>query len=326
MRISQVFPFLAGFLLIVCVSSVVYFARDDYERHLLNQHKKYDTFDPLTNCTTPFDTLLGIADHVPAYSNCHTRFNMERVSYCNLWNPLDVGRTADPADGVPRVLVGEHFTANDYVNRWLIFNRGVLISLFPYYSRYVSEASFAYPTPTPSHRMTVRLHNKQRALDIEDRKLNAPRRGDVVVFDAMYTEGQPHYLPSGHIAVVVKVENNLEHPDMQDKEKKNKLIRERLQPRRVYIAEQNLYNRHWEGKNYSRVMDFYWEPTANEKEFRAILQDNDGLTVLGRIRAGRRVPTSENKPSYQLGLQEAAKEVKEKYGEEVEVVTPTDQE
>ncbi|ESL05558.1 hypothetical protein TRSC58_06788 [Trypanosoma rangeli SC58] len=122
----------------------------------------------------------------------------------------------------------------------------------------------------------IKMLNAAEATTVKQRKRLAPKVSDIVVWTAQ----SENDLPEGHLAIVVQVEDDVEAAGGEDSLRE--LQKERLQPQLVYIAEQNFDNVPWDGRNYSRVLHFYWK---NSKQ--AMLRDPSGPLIFGRVRPGK---------------------------------------
>ncbi|EKF31099.1 D-alanyl-glycyl endopeptidase-like protein, putative [Trypanosoma cruzi marinkellei] len=170
-----------------------------------------------------------------------------------------------------RWLAAEFITRTYYLHRGMSFTYDGLDA-----SEYWSALRFYGAMVTEREYETLELLNSAEATTAKERKRLAPRVFDVVVWSPM---GE-HDLPEGHVAVVVQVEDDVEAAGGEDRLRELRNLR--LQPRLLYIAEQNFDNTHWGDKNYSRVLRFQWQ---NGKE--AVLQDPLGLPIIGWVRPGK---------------------------------------
>ncbi|RNF23310.1 D-alanyl-glycyl endopeptidase-like protein [Trypanosoma conorhini] len=236
-------------------------------------------FDPLEHCSTDLGTLLGYAFSVPAFSNCHRSYKAMRLVVTRFGRPDFVLDYNDGAAG--NYFSGTPWLSTEYVARFLFHHRGVthLPADTPqdvWTSKYFYNPLEGEVGGKRRRYEPVRIANYDAATTAKLRKRLAPRFADIVVWPAQSEEG----LPGGHVAVVVQVEDDVAAAGGADRLRA--LRRERLQPQLVYIAEQNFDNAPWAGRNYSRVLRFYWE---NGKE--AVLQDPSGARVLGLVRKGK---------------------------------------
>ncbi|EKF31097.1 hypothetical protein MOQ_005067, partial [Trypanosoma cruzi marinkellei] len=228
-------------------------------------------FDPLKHCSTEYNTNLGYALSVPAFSNCHRSYRAERLVITRFGEP---GLVADYHDGSKgNYCSGNPWSSMEYTARVLFHHKGITYSEMPTPQEVWMTPFFFNPVEAVERDKErryepVRVQNYEEATTAKERKRLAPRVFDIVVWPAQMEHG----LPEGHVAVVVQVEDDVEAAGGEDRLRELRNLR--LQPRLLYIAEQNFDNTHWGGKNYSRVLRFQWQ---NGKE--AVLQDPLGLKV-----------------------------------------------
>ncbi|KAG5502914.1 hypothetical protein JKF63_04687 [Porcisia hertigi] len=278
---------------LLCLLSLYYYSVYDYEKHMSTVPRTYSSYDPLTECVTPFGQLLGVADNVPAYSNCNTQFASTYINYVNLMDPMDNGRRGDPSE-TRVIMTAYRYSTFDYYMRWLVWNNGLLPRLVENTNQLWNTVDYFNPAKPEQDWSAVYIDNYEKVTSIEERKFNAPRRADAIIYPV-----DAKTIPTGHIAVVVKVEDDVEAAG--DPEKLKELKKLRLHPRRVYVAEQNLRNRPWDGQNYSRVLQFKWRPgetTTHEGYY----VDPDGLHIVGTMRVGKAKPLREVPDMYNAAL------------------------
>ncbi|ESS67346.1 D-alanyl-glycyl endopeptidase-like protein [Trypanosoma cruzi Dm28c] len=244
-------------------------------------------FDPLKHCRTRYGTILGYALSVPAFSNCHSSYSAERLVITRFGYPELVADHNDGSKG--NYCSGSPWSSMEYTARILFHYKGIKYFEMPTPQEVWSTPYFFNPLEAAERDEErryepVRVANYEEATTAKERKRLAPRVFDIVVWPAQ----MEHELPVGHIAVVVQVEDDVEAAGGEDRLRELRKLR--LQPRLLYIAEQNFDNTHWGGKNYSRVLRFQWR---NGKE--AVLQDPLGLKVLGLVRIGKRTAIFEDK-------------------------------
>ncbi|CAG9575200.1 conserved hypothetical protein [Leishmania major strain Friedlin] len=278
---------------LLCLSALYYYSMYDYEKHMNMVQRKYSVYDPLTDCATPFGQLLGVADDVPAYSNCNTKFSSTYINYVNLMDPMDNGRRGDPSE-TRIVMTAYRYTAFDYCMRWLVWNRGVMPRLVENTNQLWKTVDYFNPARPEQGWSAEYITNYEEVTDVEERKFNAPRRGDAIVYRM-----DKNTIPAGHMAVVVKVEDDVEAAG--GPEKLNELKKMRLHPRRVYVAEQNWKNQPWGGHNYSRVLQFKWR-AVSEKAHEGGYVDPDELDIIGVVRVGKAMPLRAAPDPYEEAL------------------------
>ncbi|CBZ27753.1 conserved hypothetical protein [Leishmania mexicana MHOM/GT/2001/U1103] len=278
---------------LLCLGALYYYSVYDYEKHMNMVQRKYTGYDPLTNCATPFGQLLGVADDVPAYSNCDIKFSSTYINYVNLMDPMDNGRRGDPSE-TRIIMTAYRYTSFDYGMRWLVWNRGVMPRLVENTNQLWKTVDYFNPARPEQTWSAEYITNYEEVTDVEERKFNAPRRADVIVYRM-----DKNTIPAGHIAVVVKVEDDVEAAGGPEKLKELKKMR--LHPRHVYVAEQNWKNQPWGGHNYSRVLQFKWR-TVSEKAHEGSYVDPDGLDIIGVVRVGKAMPLRTAPDPYQEAL------------------------
>ncbi|KEG09381.1 D-alanyl-glycyl endopeptidase-like protein [Trypanosoma grayi] len=247
-------------------------------------HPYRDAFNPLDHCNSPYDAVIGYAHGIPAFSNCHRLWTTEVRSYAALGDPLDVRRTPiSDSVGLFRAM-GHCWDAAEFITRFYYFHRGIFFTFNENdYDEYWSGLSFGDPFESQLTYEVVQLPNYAEANTKKERKRQAPRVADIVVWSA-----QPEQdLPVGHMAVVVDVVDDVKAAGGETR--LVELRKKRMQPLLVYIAEQNFDNKGWEGRNYSRVLRFSWR-----KETEAELLDPDGHFIIGHARPGKAKLEGEN--------------------------------
>ncbi|PWV13103.1 hypothetical protein C3747_45g233 [Trypanosoma cruzi] len=85
--LSALALFVLLLFLLVCVTLGLHWWRDTSGPAL---HPPRSRFDPLAHCATPHGTLLGYALDIPAFSNCHRRWNSKSQAFVTLEHPHDV--------------------------------------------------------------------------------------------------------------------------------------------------------------------------------------------------------------------------------------------
>ncbi|EAN84095.1 hypothetical protein C3747_45g221 [Trypanosoma cruzi] len=272
--LSALALFVLLLFLLVCVTLGLHWWRDTSGPAL---HPPRSRFDPLAHCATPHGTLLGYALDIPAFSNCHRRWNSKSQAFVTLEHPHDVRQEPFLLGTLRSRSTGVRWVAAEFIARTYYLHRGMsFIYGAPDAPEYWLALEFHGPMVREREYETLELLNSAEATTAKERKRLAPRVFDVVVWSPM----EERDLPEGHIAVVVQVEDDVEAAGGEDRLRELRKLR--LQPRLLYIAEQNFDNTHWGGKNYSRVLRFQWR---NGRE--AVLQDPLGLPIIGRVRPGR---------------------------------------
>ncbi|RNF04583.1 D-alanyl-glycyl endopeptidase-like protein [Trypanosoma rangeli] len=270
-----VFPLLM--LLLLLLGYVMLGGR--WWRHTAGSEKNsaQPSFNPLDHCGTPYGTLLGYAHGIPAFSNCHRLWKTHVYAFVALSHPHDVRHAPFSLGTLHSRGTGTCWDSAEYIVRFFYLIRGMS---FIYSTRDVvshwSTLEFHGGIATDRSYEAIRLLNAAEATTVKLRKRLAPKVADIVVWAAQ----RENDLPEGHLAVVVQVEHDVEAAGGEDSLRE--LQKERLQPQLVYIAEQNFDNVLWDGKNYSRVLRFYWK---NGKE--AMLHDSSGPQELGFVRKGQ---------------------------------------
>ncbi|KPA79681.1 hypothetical protein ABB37_05459 [Leptomonas pyrrhocoris] len=281
---------------LLSLGALFYFSTYDPEKHMLMRARVYSDYDPLEHCVTPFGVVLGYSNGVPAFSNCISTFKTTYVNYVNLMNPLDVGRRGDPSETTV-IMLGVRYTAMDFYIRWMAWNRGLVPRLVEDTSQFWKTNSFYNPAKTAQDWEAVYITNYAEATDVEERRFNAPRKADAILYNQ-----DSKILPDGHIAVIVKVEGDVEAAG--GTEKFNELKKLRLHPRRVYVAEQNFKNEDWGGKNYSRILTFQWRQVKTGTTYEGFLTDPDSLSIIGFVRVGKPLPLRELSDPYDDALRD----------------------
>lgn len=310
MKVSQLFTITAVATCVLLVYTTRY-AWSDYRRGPGNREREYESYDPLDHCVTPFGTVLGYVGPVPALSNCNRRFKSDITNYVNYFNPYDMQPPYNPGEPVQRSMTSTAYNCLDFVSRYLVYHRGLLLTLHNIFYQQWEYGTFYNPARPSARRETEKYANYKVALTLDERKRFAPRVGDVIVYNS-----DPELdMQMGHLAVVVKVEADMEAPEAKDKQQFRELLHARLHPRKVYIAEQNFRNEDWGGKNYTRICRFTWEPLHDTVgSYESILKDPDGLSIIGRLRIGREVAdVPESEEMIQKKAQAAMEEDKMKH-------------
>ncbi|KAF8282161.1 hypothetical protein BCY84_13545 [Trypanosoma cruzi cruzi] len=272
--LSALALFVLLLFLVVCITLGLHWWRDTSGPAL---HPPRSRFDPLAHCATPHGTLLGYALDIPAFSNCHRLWNSKSQAFVTLEHPHDVRQEPFLLGTLRSRSTGVRWVAAEFIARAYYLHRGMsFIYGAPDAPEYWSALEFHGSMVREREYEALELLNSAEATTAKERKRLAPRVFDVVVWSPM----EERDLPEGHIAVVVQVEDDVEAAGGEDRLRELRKLR--LQPRLLYIAEQNFDNTHWGGKNYSRVLRFQWR---NGKE--AVLQDPLGLPIIGRVRPGR---------------------------------------
>ncbi|CAM39247.1 hypothetical protein, conserved [Leishmania braziliensis MHOM/BR/75/M2904] len=289
-----------GYVVVFCacaallsLGSLFYYSVYDYQKHMSMVQRTYSTYDPLTDCAAPFGQLLGVADDVPAYSNCNTKFTSTYINYVNLMDPMDNGRRGDPSE-MRVIMTAYRYSAFDYYMRWLVWNRGIMPRLVENTNQLWKRVDYFNPAKPEQDWSAEYITNYEEVTSLEERKFNAPRRADAVIYRM-----DEKTLPAGHIAVVVKVEDDIEAAGGLEKLKDLKKMR--LHPRRVYVAEQNCQNQPWGEHNYSRVLQFKWR-AVSEMAHEGYYVDPDGLDIIGCMRVGKSMPLRAVPDPYQETL------------------------
>lgn len=284
---------LVAVLALASLGALYYFSTTDYQRRLPMRPRESAAYDPLTDCVTPYGELLGVADEVPAYSNCNTRFTSEYIGYANMNDPMDNGRRGDPSE-TSIVMTAYRHTSMDYHMRWMLWNRGVMPRHVENTNQMWRSVNFYNPSRPGQEWEAAYIANFEEASGLEEIKFNTPRRADAVIYSV-----DNGAAPNGHVAVVVKVEDDVE--EAGGPEQLAALKKQRLHPRRIYVAEQNMKNAPWGGHNYSRVLQFKWR-AVSEKTHEGYYVDPDGLQVMGLMRIGKPLPRQETRDAYQEAL------------------------
>lgn len=267
---------------LLSLGALFYFSVYDHQNSLPLRDRTFSAYDPLEHCVTPFGTVLGYANGVPAFSNCISTLQTTYVNYVNLMNPLDVGRRGDPSE-TTIVMLGMRYKAIDYYMRWLAWNRGLMPRLVEDMSQFWKMNNFYNPAKPEQDWEAEYIPNYVEAAELDEIKFNAPRKADAVLYN------QDHQiLPEGHVAVVVKVEDDV--AAAASPEQFQQLKKQRLHPRRVYVAEQNFKNEDWGGKNYSRILKFKWRRMKTGTAYEGYLEDPDDLSIIGMVRVGKPMP------------------------------------
>lgn len=282
MKLSRLIILFTGVALL-CLIAVLYVASIDHEQSLDLRPRTYSSYDPLEHCVTDFGTILGYAGDVPAFSNCISTFKTTYVNYVNLMDPNDVGRRGDPSETTV-VMLGMRYTFIDFYSRWLAWNRGLMPRLVEDANQFWKTSTFYNPAKPEQDWEAEYISNFAEASNLEELKFNAPRKADAILYNA-----DNDILPSGHMAVIVKVEDDVQAAGGPEQFAALKKLR--VHPRRVYVAEQNFKNEDWGGKNYTRVLRFEWRRVPQSKStYEGFFTDPDNLSVIGFVRVGKPQP------------------------------------
>ncbi|CBH09836.1 hypothetical protein, conserved [Trypanosoma brucei gambiense DAL972] len=241
------------------------------------RHGMHMDFNPLEHCNAPMDSVVGYSSDVPSMSNCHRHWLSETYAYTTIGYPHEVMKKMPYGSEWKRAPTGLCWTADEFVARYLLHTRGI----FVYFggSRHdLYWENLKFFGSSGMHRLYERINfeNKVEVRTTKRRKRHTPLVGDVVVWNSDYKA----YFPRGHVAVVVKVEDDVSAAGGEAALRE--LKKERRQPSLVYIAEQNFDNKNWEGRNFSRVLKFTWM-----RGDRASLEDPDGPPLMGHVRVGK---------------------------------------
>ncbi|EPY27555.1 hypothetical protein STCU_00689 [Strigomonas culicis] len=300
MKVTHLFALTATAACILLIYTTR-FAWSDYRPAVGTREREYDAYDPLTDCVTPFGTVIGYVGPVPVLSNCNRRFKSDITNFVNHFNPYDMEQPYNPGEPVQRSMTSTAYDCLDFVSRYMVYYRGLIVSMHHIFYEQWEYGSFINPARPEVRRETEKYANYKVASTLDERKRFAPRVGDVIVYNA----DPAMDLSAGHLAVVVRVEADMDDPVAKDKERLRQLREQRLHPRKVYIAEQNFGNADWGGKNYTRICRFVWEPVRGATGlYESILKDPDSLSIIGRLRIGRELSLTEEEPSAEeKGLQ-----------------------
>ncbi|KAH9599558.1 hypothetical protein LSM04_006109 [Trypanosoma melophagium] len=239
--------------------------------------QRRSSYRVLKDCSTPYDTLLGVASGIPAYSNCHRRWRSEARAYVTLALPHEIRKEPFHIGNQRQLSTGNCWDAAEYITRFYYLMRGLIFSYNALdVGEFWSTIEFSGADGRNRQYEAVELPNLKAVKTAKERKRLAPRFADVVV----WLPNPERDLPDGHAAVVVHVEDDVETAGGEAQLRE--MQKEHVQPQLVYIAEQNFDNKYWEGKNYSRVLRFSWK-NGNEM----LLQDPGDYHIIGRIRAGK---------------------------------------
>lgn len=127
-----------------------------------------------------------------------------------------------------KLFTGMKWQCVEYARRWLIENKGMTFG----------EVTYAYHIWDLDHFDTVNTHQSCKILRFKNKSSkSSPQVGDLLIYDKGLAI-------TGHVAVVVGVEQGS-----------------------ITIAEQNYFNRPWEGKDYARRLLFDKDAQGNYRIF-----------------------------------------------------------
>nr|CCC89675.1 conserved hypothetical protein [Trypanosoma congolense IL3000] len=242
------------------------------ERHLMHMD-----FNPLQRCNTPLDSVLGYASEIPAISNCHRHWTSESDAYAAMGYPDDVVKGKPYSSLRQYVYTGSCWNADEFVNRYIFLTRAIMAYFGGgKHEDYWSSLTFFGSSGMHRKYQRIDLMNGMTVKTLKGRKKHAPRVGDIVVWKRDFQR----YFERGHVAVVVKVEGDAAAAGGETR--LAELQKEQQHPLLVYIAEQNFDNKHWMGRNFSRVLKFSWK-SGNQ----AVIEDPDGPPIKGHARVGK---------------------------------------
>lgn len=240
--------------------------------------KPQSSFDPVKDCASPFGALLGIANRTPSFSNCINGYQSSAVSYFNYLDPLDVREPAQFADPNHR-MVGSKWSSNEFVIRWLMFNRGVATHVFNDVEEIWGFCRFFNPVRTGQRWAADTIINYEEVTTPDEIAFARPRPGDLLIYK------KSNQLRRGHMAVIIAIENDIAGAGGIERYKK--LAVTGMVPRVLYLAEQNFDNKPWQQEGYSRKAFFKWrEPAFDGDQPEAYIEDDSGMDILGRVRIG----------------------------------------
>ncbi|MEZ5453330.1 MAG: CHAP domain-containing protein [Thiothrix sp.] len=177
-----------------------------------------------TGCVTPAGKLLGVADHVPGYSNCQSTCVRPEFSFMDLRNKAISLHEKPPADKQLHY-VGLTYQCVEYARRWWMTNLGITFGDVDsaHEILYLTEGeNIQTNTPFPLARSVNGTANRP------------PKRGDLLIY---YPNPADPKWRHGHVAVVVGVD---------------------LQHGWVNVAEQNYNNLPWAKPNqYARQLRLF---------------------------------------------------------------------
>jgi hypothetical protein len=163
-------------------------------------------------CTTPFGTVLGIADDAEGHSNCTSTCVRLEYSFLDLESGAVSVRREDPKQSNLRY-IGVTYQCVEYVRKWWMKNKGITFGGVDsaYEIIYLTEGS--------------RIRSQESiplARSINGTARRPPKRGDLVIYYADRSDPEWRH---GHAAVMVAVD---------------------LEKGIVALAEENYDNRPWQ--------------------------------------------------------------------------------
>ncbi|CCW70977.1 unnamed protein product [Phytomonas sp. Hart1] len=246
----------------------------------VHQLRPRESFAEPSECTTPFGTLLGIANNTPAFSNCRRGLKVQWASYFDFNNPMDV---SEPKDSTTqrKFMTANRYVAMDFVMRWFAHNRGLMLIKGRNINDFAQNAYFYNPARGSQEWDAEFIANHRKGNTQDELVYLRPRVGDIVI----YNNAPKLELNDGHLAVIVGVENDIEGAGGAKNFKE--MLDRMIPPRIIYLAEQNFENKPWEGKNYSRIAYFRWVESPGGGAPKGFIDDPSGLQVFGRFRVGK---------------------------------------
>jgi hypothetical protein len=247
-----------------------------------------------SSCDSPFGTVLGWANGVPAFSNCNDHFYSDKIVMTKLADGASVRTSAPSAVDVQNdardeeeeeeegkyAFTGVAWQCVEYARRYLWATRNVTFADVDG-AEDIFSLHFA-SNPLGNQNENIALRNKLRAfrngaeIDQEDA---IPREGDVMIWSRQ--EGMPH----GHVGIVVGLQQN-PHPLAEEK-----TIVPGASTVLVLIADQNYRSVSWGGLNYSTVLSMRSSPVSSDRRPEptrllsgVTVADPNGYAVLGWMR------------------------------------------
>ncbi|QLQ31337.1 MAG: CHAP domain-containing protein [Candidatus Thiothrix singaporensis] len=177
-----------------------------------------------TGCATPAGKLLGVANQVPAYSNCQSTCARSDFSFMDLHNKAISLHEKPPADKQLHY-VGLTYQCVEYARRWWMTNLGVT------FGDVDSAHEILYLTEGENIQTNAKF---PLARSLNGTATRPPKFGDLLVY---YPNPDDPKWRHGHVAVVVGVD---------------------LQHGLVNVAEQNYNNLPWTKPNqYARQLRLF---------------------------------------------------------------------
>ena len=220
------------------------------------------------SCETPFGTLLGWANGVPAYSNCHDHHTSYSFVETRRGNGADhrvvskAQTNGEGGGGGDYAFTGMRWQCVEYARRYLWIKQNVtfgsvegaedIFKLSEVHDPLLLDGSTAKKKTFVSYR--------------NSEPVDSPRVGDVLIWP------RQEDMPYGHVGIVVALGDGL-----SIKELESGTIS-------LFVADQNYRSVLWEGRNYSMELQLGRRCTMSAPRCFPEVVDPAGYKVLGWMR------------------------------------------